>query len=94
MLNRFLQMRYMRLGLALAFGGASLCQALPVLAQAQSPWIDTATRAHPTGKAVFREFLPENESLDIAVVLKLRNRGQLDQRVRAITTRGNPGFCS
>ena len=69
---------------------ASLCQALPVCAQA--PWADTGTHAHPTGKAIFHEYLPDSETLDIAVVLRLRNRDQLDQRVRAITTRGGPEF--
>ena len=83
-------MHYVRLGLALVLGGAILIQALP--AHAQSPWASTNTRAHPTGKAIFREFLPENESLDVVVALKLRNRDLLDYHVRALTSPGDPEF--
>lgn len=81
---------YVRVGLALALGVATLSQALPV--HAQTPWASTNTRAHPTGKAVFREFLPESESLDVVVALKLRNRDLLDYHVRALTTPGHPEF--
>jgi pseudomonalisin len=89
--NRLFQhIRHAQLGLALVLGGAVLCQALPVYAQ--SPWTTTKTRAHPTGKAVFHGYLPENASLDVAVALKLRNRVQLDQQVRALTRPGDPQY--
>jgi pseudomonalisin len=82
--------RYARLSLALALCGTTLGQILP--AHAQAPWTSTSTRAHPTGKAVFREYLAESESLDVAVSLKLRNRDQLDNHLRALTTPGDPEF--
>jgi len=89
--NRLLQhIRHARLGLALVLGGAALCQVLPV--DAQAPWVSIRTRAYPTGKAVFHGYLPENESLDVVVALKLRNRDQLDHQVRALTQPGNPEF--
>lgn len=83
-------MRHVRIGLALAVSGAALCQVLPVYAQ--TPWVSTNTHAHPTGKAIFREFLLENESLDVVVTLKLRNRDLLDYHVRALTRPGDPEF--
>jgi pseudomonalisin len=86
----FQHMRHVQLGLALALGVAILSQALPV--HAQTSWVGTNTRAHPTGKAIFRGYLPENESHDMVVVLKLRNRGALDYHVRALTTPGDPEF--
>lgn len=89
--NRFLHnIRYVRLGLAFALGAATLGQVLPV--HAQAPWVRSITHAHPTGKAVFSEFLPENESLDVVVTLKLRNRDLLDNHVRALTRPGDPEF--
>ncbi|MHB8535748.1 MAG: protease pro-enzyme activation domain-containing protein [Sulfuricaulis sp.] len=89
--NRLLQhIRHARLALVLALSGAALCQVFP--AHAQSPWVNVDTRAHPTGKAVFHGYLPENESLDVVVALKLRNRDQLDYHVRALTQPGNPEF--
>ncbi len=89
--NRLFQhICHARLGLALALGGAALCQVLPV--DAQTPWMSIHTRAHPTGKATFRGYAPENESFDVAVALKLRNRDQLDSKVRALTQPGNPEF--
>ena len=91
MLNRLLHnMRYIRPGLVLALAGAALCQAMPV--HAQTPWTGTNTRAHPTGKAIFRGYLPENELQNVVVVLKLRNRELLDYHVRAIISPGNPEF--
>ena len=91
MRNRFLpNIRYVRLGLALVLGGATLSQALPV--HAQPPWVSISTHAHPTGKATFQGYLPENESLDVVVTLKLRNPELLGDHVRAITSPGNPEF--
>ncbi len=86
----FHNMRYVRLVLALVLGVATLSQAL--LVHAQAPWANVNTRAHPTGKATFRGYLPENETLDVVVALKLRNRDQLDYHVRALTQPGNPEF--
>ncbi len=89
--NRFLlNIHCVRLGLVLALGAASLSQVLPVYAQAT--WADTNTRAHPTGKAIFRKFLAESESLDVVVSLKLRNRELLDYHLRALTRPGDPEF--
>jgi subtilase family serine protease len=84
------KIRYARLGMALVFGGAVLCQALSV--DAQAPWVSVNTRAHANGKANFRGYLAENESLDVVITLKLRNRDQLDYHVRALTQPGNPEF--
>jgi len=83
-------MRFVRLGLALALGWAVLSQALPAYAQAS--WAGTHTRTHPILKAIFRGYLPENESQNVVVVLKLRNRELLDDHVRALTSPGNPEF--
>ena len=80
----------LRLALALALGLTTLCQTIP--ASAQAPWATTATRAHATGKAIFRERLPDNELVDVVVALKLRNREFLNQRVEALIKRGNPEF--
>jgi pseudomonalisin len=81
-----------RLGssLALALLVAFLVQAQP--AHAQSPWTATGTRAHPTGKAIFHGSVTDNETLDIAVALKLRNRDQLDQQVLTLTRPGDPQY--
>lgn len=76
--------------LALAIAGAILSWALP--AQAQGPWMNTGTRAHPTPRAVFRGNLPDSESHDIAVVLKVRNPDQLNNHLRALTRPGDPQF--
>jgi len=83
-------MRFVRLGLALALGWTALGQALPVYAKAS--WAGTNTRTHPTGKAIFRGYVPENELQNVVVVLKLRNRELLDYHVRAIASPGNPEF--
>ncbi len=83
-------MRYVRLGMAFALGVLTLNQTSPV--HAQTPWASINTRAHPTGKAVFREYLSENESLDVVVALKLRNRELLDYHVRALTRPSDPEF--
>jgi len=82
--------RYARLGVVLALCGTALSQILP--AHAQELWASTNTHTHPTGKAVFREYLAESESLDIVVSLKLRNRDQLDNHLQALTTPGDPEF--
>jgi len=74
----------------LAVAGVSLGATLPV--EAQSPWAVTHTRAHPTGKAIFHGYLPDNESVDIVVALKLRNRSLLDQQVQALTRPGDPQY--
>lgn len=78
------------LGLALALGVVTLGQTLP--AQAQSSWANISTHAHPTGKAIFREYLAESESLDVVVSLKLRNPDQLASQLRALTRPGDPEF--
>lgn len=89
--NRILHtLCYVRLGLALALSVATLSQALPV--HAQTSWAKTSTHTHETGKAVFREFLPENESLDVVVTLKLRNPELLDHHLHALTKPGDPEF--
>lgn len=80
----------MRLGLALALGLVTLSQALP--AHAQASWARTNTHAHETGKAIFREYLPESESLDVVVALKLRNPELLDHHLQALTRPGDPEF--
>lgn len=59
---------------------------------AHGPWESTRTHAHPTRGAIFHEYLAENESLEVAVVLKLRNRDMLDYHVQALTQPGNPEF--
>jgi pseudomonalisin/xanthomonalisin len=41
---------------------------------------------------VFREYLAEDESIDVAIALKLRNRDVLEKHVRAITRLGDPEF--
>lgn len=86
----FHNIRYARLGLVLAVSVATLSQALPI--HAQVPLTRITTRAHPTGKAVFREYLAENESLEVVVSLKLRNRDLLDNHLRALTRPGDPEF--
>ena len=88
--NQSSQTRLVRTGLVLTLGGVILGLALP--AQAQAPWAGTSTRAHPTQKTVFRGYLPEGESHDVAVMLRLRNRDQLDERLRALTRPGDPQF--
>jgi pseudomonalisin len=91
MQNRILHtLRYVQLGLVLALGVATLSHALPV--HAQSFWTKTDTRAHETRKAIFREYLKENEPLDIVVTLKLRNRDLLEHHLQALTRPGDPEF--
>ena len=68
----------------------SFCQSAPV--SAQPSWATTSTHAHPTGDAVFRQYLAPAEPLDIAIALKPRNRKQLDGLVEALITPGNPRF--
>ncbi len=89
-IGRSFDLRYLRLGLTLAIAGAALCQAQAV--HAHEPWASISTRAHPTKNAIFREYLPGSETIDVAVVLKLRNRGMLDYHVHALTQPGNPEF--
>ncbi len=89
--NHFLHnLRYRRLGLAFALGLATLTQPPPV--QAQASWTSTSTRAHPTGKAIFREYLADTETLDVVVTLKLRNPDVLNNRLRALTRPGDPEY--
>ncbi|WP_144408315.1 protease pro-enzyme activation domain-containing protein, partial [Sulfuricella sp. T08] len=89
--NRPLQhTRHAALSLALLLVGVSICQT--TFAQAQASLSKTNTHAHETGKAIFREFLPENESLDVVVTLKLRNPELLDHHLQALTKPGDPEF--
>lgn len=81
---------YVRLGLTLALGLVTLSQALPVYAQAS--WARTNTYAHETGKAIFREYLANSETLDVVIALKLRNPELLDQHLQALTRPGDPEF--
>lgn len=74
----------------LAFGGAIVAPILP--AHADTPWAGTNTRAHSARNASFRGYVPDSESHDVVVVLKLRNRDALDQRLRALTRPGDPQF--
>lgn len=77
--------------LSLAVGMASLSLAsAPV--HAQSSFEKTNTRTHPVGGAVFHRYLDPSEPVEIAVVLKLRNRDKLDKAVSALTEPGNPSF--
>src|SRR5512139_2038103 len=84
----FFHMCKARLFFVLAF--AALALSLPMPSQAQPSWAPTATRAHPPGKAVFRKYLAPDESLDIVVALKLRNRDQLDALVKTLIKPGDP----
>src|SRR5262249_24236863 len=56
------------------------------------PWLGTRTRAHPTEGAVLEQYLAPSESLDVVVALKLRNRDQLGQHVRWMTTPGSSEY--
>src|SRR5215472_11406720 len=56
------------------------------------PWQGTQTRTHPTDGAVFEQYLPGGESLEVVVVLKLRNRDELGRHVRSMTTPGNSEY--
>ena len=77
--------------LALAMSVTSL--GLPVdRASAQQTYDRIATRAHPTRNAAFQRSLESGEAVDIAVVLKLRNRDKLDAAVKSITTPGDPRY--
>ncbi len=88
MINLFRELPTVRLGLRLTIAWIALCLSLPT--QAQSSWAATDTRAHATGRAAFRGFLAPNESLDIVVALKLRNRDKLDAIVKTLIKPGDP----
>lgn len=62
------------------------------IADAQTTWIPTLTRAHPVRNAAFRTFLASDEQVDIVVALKLRNRVQLDALVESLTNPADPQF--
>ncbi len=81
-------MHGMRPGLVWVFAGAILSQPLSI--HAQSSWVNTNTRAHPIGRAGLRAYLAPNESLDVVVALKLRNRDKLDALVKTLITPGDP----
>lgn len=84
----FVTTRKARLGFSLALLGATLGLA-PSL-HAQSSWSNSSTHAHPTGRAAHGAYLAPNESLDIVVALKLRNRDKLDALVKTLIKPGDP----
>ncbi len=59
---------------------------------ANSAWVTTKTHAHPLQNAVFREYLPANEPINVLIALKLRNEDQLNQLIADQNTPGNPQF--
>jgi pseudomonalisin len=63
-----------------------------VPARAAPPWAPTETRAHPVRGATFRGLLSDDELLDIAVVLRVRDPEGLGALVRALSTPGSPAF--
>jgi pseudomonalisin/xanthomonalisin len=75
--------------LALVLAGVFTHAALAV---SQEAWANTSTHAHPPQGAVFKEYLHAGESVDITIVLRLRNRDQLTRRMSSLTTPGNPEF--
>ena len=79
-----------RVSLVLLVFGFALSEIQPV--HAAAAWAVTGTHTHPVKNATFRKYLADNESIDIAVTLKLRNRDILENHVRAMTRPGDPEF--
>jgi pseudomonalisin len=77
-----------RLGLALLLAVPSLGQILT--AHASPYWTNTRTHAHSLKNAVFQRYLAQDETLDVVVALKLRNRDKLDSLVRTIIKTSKP----
>jgi pseudomonalisin len=77
-----------RLGLALLIAVPSLGQILT--AHASPYWTNTGTHAHSLKDAVFQRYLAQDETLDVVVALKLRNRDKLDNLVRTIIKTSRP----
>jgi len=84
-------MRTVLLSLTIGVGMVSL-SFVPLTSFAQTSYQKTNTRAHPVGKAVLLRNLDPSEPVEIAVVLKLRNRNKLEASVKSITEPGNPSF--
>ena len=72
------------LGALLACGGEAVA--------ATPHWATTVTRTHPTTGARFRELVPADEPLDIAVVLNLRHADELKGLTNAFTDPGGPAY--
>jgi len=77
-----------RLGLAILLAVPSLGQILT--AHASPYWTNTRTHAHSLKNAVFQRYLAQDETLDVVVALKLRNRDKLDNLVRTIIKTSKP----
>ena len=82
--------------LILAIGLATTAPALfgvrQALAVPPHAWMATNTHAHPTNGAVFKRYLDPTETLNIAVVLRLRNADTLRQHLSRLTTPGSTEF--
>ena len=76
-------------GAAAAMAGLGF---LPASAYAQSSFEKANTRAHQLGTAAFLRHLAPDESVEITVVLRLRNRGKLDAAVKKLIEPGSPSF--
>jgi pseudomonalisin len=84
-------MRATLYSLLLASGVTALSLVAPS-AYAQSGFAKTHTRAHPVGPAVLLRYVAPSESVDIAVVLKVRNPDKLHAVAKALTEPGNARY--
>ncbi len=71
----------------------AMCLTQPALATgATAGMAATQTRAHPMATASFRDYLKRDESVEIAVALRLRNTAGLDATLQALHQPGHPAY--